>query len=418
MSKPRMLGACFVVTTAIAIGACSASGTDPLTSDTSAGGATGTGGSSTGKGGHSGAGASTGKGGGGNVVGGGGSGLFDGGPTDSGGLTDASACAAVSTKGQLTPLDMFIMLDQSGSMKEVPSGSTVSKWKAVTDGLTKFVQDPAAAGIGVGIQFFGLEDSLGNDSCNSADYRSAAVPIAVLPGNAAPFVNELKKHSPTTSTPTAPALQGAILFAIDWQKAHPDHTTVVVFATDGDPTECAPTNPAALDPCDASCVSTIAGFANTGFTWNPSIRTFVIGMAGATTANLDKWAAAGGTKKAFDASDPNTFVTALNAIRGQALSCELQLPKPQDVDGGMIDFSKINVQTKENGTAADLGQVPNAAGCGPTNGGWYYDNPQNPTHIEICPATCDKLKAAGMMAMGMVEIDILLGCATVVAVPQ
>ena len=416
MSQRRTIGVCFVLGIAITIGACSASGTDPLT-DASTGG-TGTGGGSTGKGGSA-AGGTTGKGGNGNVIGGGTSGLVDGGQGDASTVNDASACAAISTKGQLTPLDMFIMLDQSGSMKEVPKGATVSKWTAVTEGLTKFVQDPAAAGIGVGIQFFGI-DSGGSDSCNSADYRSAAVPIAALPGNATPFVNELKKHMPHTGTPTAPALQGAILFAIDWQKAHPDHTTVVVFATDGDPTACAPTDPDpfATVPCNAACVSTIAGFASTGFTWNPSIRTFVIGMAGATTANLDQWAAAGGTKKAFDASDPTTFVTALNAIRGQALTCELQLPKPQDVDGGMIDFSKVNVQTKENGKTADLGQVPNAAGCGPTNGGWYYDNPQNPAHIEICPATCDALKAAGMGAMSMVEVDILLGCSTVIAVPQ
>ena len=42
----------------------------------------------------------------------------------------------------------------------------------------------------------------------------------------------------STATPTSAALDGAIIHAKDWQTAHPAELTVVVFATDGDPSEC------------------------------------------------------------------------------------------------------------------------------------------------------------------------------------
>ena len=404
MSRRRSLQGVFAVLSVAAMIACGSAGqSEPGPSETTGAGA----GGGTSKGGAGGSG-STGKGGSGaSPLGGGGkgtagaSGIFDGGAMDSG-VTDASACAAVSTKGELTPLDMFIMLDQSGSMKEKVNG--VSKWSAVTSGIKAFVTDKAADGIGVGIQFFGIPQGLG-DSCNVQDYRSASVPIAPLPGNANAIVTELGKHSPSTSTPTAPALEGAILYAIDWSKAHPDHTTVVVFATDGDPTEC--------DPQD---VGSIAMFAATGFSWNPPVRTYVVGMAGATTSNLDAWAKAGGTKASYDASDPTKFVAALNAIRGSALTCELQIPKP--TGSMMVDFNLVNVQVNENGKVTALGQVANQAACSPTAGGWYYDNPAMPQHIEICSQTCDTLKAVQMAPGASVEIDILLGCQTVIQGPN
>jgi hypothetical protein len=178
----------------------------------------------------------------------------------------------------------------------------------------------------------------------------------------------------------------------------------VVFATDGDPTECSPQDPAA-----------IAQFAAHGLTGSPSIKTYVIGMQGATTANLDQWAAAGGTTAAYDASDPSKFITALNAIRGAALACEYLVPVPAE---GELDFGLVNVDFKANGETTALVQVPNAASCDPQAGGWYYDDPQAPKHIEICGATCEAFKAASQVPGADPEVDVLLGCKTVTAVPK
>jgi len=41
-----------------------------------------------------------------------------------------------------------------------------------------------------------------------------------------------------TMTPTVPALQGAINYAKAYAPQHLDRKTIVVFATDGMPTEC------------------------------------------------------------------------------------------------------------------------------------------------------------------------------------
>jgi hypothetical protein len=102
-------------------------------------------------------------------VGGGGI-IIDSG-SDDGGLTDASACAAESKKAELLPLDLYIMLDKSGSMQG-------SKWSSVTSAIDAFVKDPQSAGLGVGLDFFP-----DNPECSIGTYSTPSVPIALLPGN-------------------------------------------------------------------------------------------------------------------------------------------------------------------------------------------------------------------------------------------
>jgi hypothetical protein len=72
-------------------------------------------------------------------------------------LGDA-ACAAQTQKAQQLPLDMYIMLDSSGSMDEQTGTATTSptKWDAIRQALTAFLNDPSSAGIGVGLQYFPL----------------------------------------------------------------------------------------------------------------------------------------------------------------------------------------------------------------------------------------------------------------------
>ncbi|HEY3254445.1 MAG TPA: hypothetical protein VGJ91_10865, partial [Polyangiaceae bacterium] len=66
----------------------------------------------------------------------------------------SDACAAKISTAQAIPLDMYIMLDQSGSMLDPIAGGG-DKWQAVTSALSDFVQQPEAEGIGVGLQYFG-----------------------------------------------------------------------------------------------------------------------------------------------------------------------------------------------------------------------------------------------------------------------
>ncbi|HEV3193004.1 MAG TPA: hypothetical protein VGY54_21000 [Polyangiaceae bacterium] len=62
-------------------------------------------------------------------------------------------CAMDTQRGKELPLDLYIMLDTSGSMNDLV-GPQRSKWNAVSAAITAFVNDPGSAGIGVGVQYF------------------------------------------------------------------------------------------------------------------------------------------------------------------------------------------------------------------------------------------------------------------------
>jgi len=78
----------------------------------------------------------------------------------SGGTTSVdNECAGTLVQAERIPLDMYVMLDVSGSMTEPTVGDTkVTKWQAVSSALNEFVSDPASDGMGIGIQTFPLPD--------------------------------------------------------------------------------------------------------------------------------------------------------------------------------------------------------------------------------------------------------------------
>ncbi|MCC6216289.1 MAG: VWA domain-containing protein [Polyangiaceae bacterium] len=419
-------------------------------------------------------------------AGGGGSGSGDGSVGD--------ACAADVKKGELVPLDMFVMLDSSGSMlQETSSGPT--KWDAVRQALTAFVNDAQVSGMGIGLQFFPLNKAGVPDSCSSnaqcgdgapcflkacmpfpggqlyscsndsqcpltssclalgecsndttfvcnpagncngpggpggpcvpltssycmnattclvGDYATAAVPIAALPGAAPAIVGAIDQRSPGGLTPTGPALQGAVDHARGHAQQNVGHRVVVVFATDGLPTECNPTEPAAI--------AQLAAAAAAG---NPSITTFVIGVfapgeVATARPTLDQIASSGGSNTAFvidtNQNVAQSFIDAMNAIRGTALACEFQIPQPSA--GQTLDFGKVNVDFTSGSTTTGLLYVESAQNCTAQSGGWYYDvDPSQgvPTKILVCPSTCDAFKTATEP-----EVAVKLGCETIFQPP-
>ncbi len=63
------------------------------------------------------------------------------------------ACALTTVRAEQIPLDMYVMMDISGSMLDTTS-SGATKWDGMKQAFTAFVQDPKSAGLGVGIQYF------------------------------------------------------------------------------------------------------------------------------------------------------------------------------------------------------------------------------------------------------------------------
>lgn len=361
-----------------------------------------------------------GNGGGANASGSGGNGGSGGGLiTDSGSGGFGANCAADSYTGELLPLDMYLMLDRSGSMDEG------GKWPAVTSAIKQFVALPNVTDVGMGLAFFpdvpnppppptcatnqdcgkdalcipgfGLCEHLG--SCEPTVYAKAIVGMAPLPGVGSSISTAIDAVQPTGgATPSRPALQGAMMYAIDWAKNHTDHVTVVVLATDGEPTG-----------CDPNSVSDVAAVATQGLGSAPSVKTFVIGV-GAQLTSLDAVASAGGTNKALIVSGSSTaqsFLDALNEIRG-AVGCTYKIPTP--TGGGQADPTKVNVAfTPSGGTQEIFPQVANAGACLGTKS-WYYDNPSNPTQIILCPAACDQVENSP----GQGKMDVAIGCTTIV----
>ncbi|MBK8999151.1 MAG: VWA domain-containing protein [Myxococcales bacterium] len=308
--------------------------------------------------------------------------ILEGGPGD-GSLTDANACATETQKAEPLPLDIYIMLDKSGSMLG-------TKWTSTVSAINSFVNDAQSAGIGVGLDFFP-----DNPECSIGTYSTPSVPIAILPGNATNISGALSSTGPSGGTPTLPAMQGALSYAQTHAIKNPDHVVVIVLATDGQPNDC------------SSSVGGVSGIAQQGVNGSPKILTFVIGV-GSALSNLNQIAQAGGTNSAFIVDTSGNvgqqFIDALNAIRGAALACEYLIPKPQT---GTVDPTKVNVTfTPDGGQPETWPKYANEAACPPTGNGWYYDNDISPTKILLCPGTCSMVKNTKG------QVDVLFGCAT------
>ncbi|HYQ44815.1 MAG TPA: VWA domain-containing protein [Polyangiaceae bacterium] len=78
----------------------------------------------------------------------------------------SDACAAKISTAQAIPLDMYIMLDVSGSMLDT-TATQATKWDSVKTALESFLNDSASAGLGVGLQYFPLQKPGTPDTCTS-----------------------------------------------------------------------------------------------------------------------------------------------------------------------------------------------------------------------------------------------------------
>lgn len=313
------------------------------------------------------------------------------------GTGGAASCGGSTVQAQLAPLAMFIMFDKSGSMGQN------NKWTNATAALKAFFQDPGAAGLEVALRFF-PDGACDGTSCDINACATPQVDAAPLTADPAPtdaqeqkLVQAVASKSPGGNTPMSAALNGATNWGKTYLAAHPDHKVVVVLVTDGEPQGCIN---------DVTQIADIAAQGKAG-----GVSTFTVGLQGSGTNTLNSIAMAGGTNQGFFIGNGNAeadLIAALEAIRGKAIACELAIPAP--TNGQTVDTAQINVEfTPGGGQPATIGNVNGAADCG-ANGGWYYDDPANPTKIELCPTTCDSVQgdAAG-------KLDIVLGCDTIPA---
>jgi hypothetical protein len=316
-------------------------------------------------------------------------------------------CVQASFASHAAPLAMYFMVDQSFTMSDpvpsdpVPGGET--KFSAVQSAMQSFFQSPQSAGMSAGLQFFGLPvavtGGLVNDSCSSSDYAKPNVEIGLLPANADALAASFQAHAPAGSTPTDPALEGAVEHAAAWATANPGHVPAVVLVSDGNPWGCS---------SSTASSAAIAAKAAAGSTAVPGVLTFAVGI-GSNAAGLDLIAAGGGTGHAYYVDDSgalsDAFLAALESIR-VAAPCVYAIPEP---DTGTVDLAKVNVTYD----GSVIGQLAGARSC-TAAGGWYYDPPDEPRTIDLCSSTCQAIfqlsqSATSASANG---VDIALGCQT------
>jgi len=84
--------------------------------------------------------------------------------------------------------------------------------------------------------------------------------------------------------------------------------------------------------------------------------------------------------------------------------CELVIPEPpEDLT---LDYDRVNVEVRSS--SGDPEVVPNVGdGDACVAAGWYYDDPDAPARVHLCPATCETVNS-----LPDAEIDLTFGCDT------
>jgi hypothetical protein len=338
-------------------------------------------------------------------------------------LNGSCGCTGVAHEKQLGagPLDIYLILDRTASMgtdcayepATNPTPPVSSKACFATYALADYLISVSPA-VETRLAFHVM--SLSND-CTGASYTPALIPFTTLPVTAnSTLVQRISDEdfSGGFGTRIEGALRGLASFTASNQTS--GREIIGVLITDGDATNC--------DTVGSNLAQIISDHrAATG------IRTFIIGMTGATEAALEQLAVAGGADPHDDycggVNPPchyfnvgngsgNVLAQALQAISQQAvpLPCQIDVTGLTPPPGEALDYGKVNVTLTQGNTVTTIGQVANAAAC-PTNQlAWYYDQPSAPTLIHLCETACTTVTEAGDGA----HLNVVAGCTETVIV--
>jgi len=296
-------------------------------------------------------------------------------------------CMTEQIEGERKQLVLLIVLDRSGTMSTI--------WHPLTTSLVSFFAAPSSKGIAAGINFYAPPGTAGG--CDAGDYDPPQYPAGPLPGHASTLETVLQGMQLGGETPIYAALEGSLAWAVSYQQAHPEQDVVVALTGDGEPTIC---------DTDAANMAALAAAAFT----TAGVRTFTVAIQGANFTNLDQIAAAGGTEQALDiTSDTSQIEQKMSEIREVTVACDLEIPEPDPADPFVPTQLNVNLDPDGEGSQSStvVPQVGGESECG-SEAGWYYDDPQDPTQVFLCPATCELLKTPDA------TVTFTFGCPTVV----
>jgi hypothetical protein len=302
-------------------------------------------------------------------------------------------CGTLNFTAEPIGVEAFIAVDKSGSMGDL------NKWANTKAAFTAFFTDPQADSLSVALRFW--PDLTCGMLCSPSFCATPEVPMGSLadPNHEQALIGTFNLNGPYGATPMDAALGGACQYAVDNQAGgEAGKRLVVIFLTDGEPTECN------LD------INAIAGHAAAAFN-NHDVLTFAVGLQGSNEAQMNTIAQAGGTNAAYFIGSNNAqaeLIAALKAIQEVAVACSFAMPESPDPSKA-VDPTKVTVIYKTH--PADPGmvipQVANEGSCDPNTGGWYYDNPADPAAILLCEASCNQANNVNFPE-GSIEVEA--GC--------
>lgn len=344
-----------------------------------------------------------------------------GGNTSSGGIKndtpqepfDPSKCAVDTLVGNLLPVELTLVFDNSSSMCFVQAinnfacGDDRSRWPATTNALGAFLRSPESAGLAVAVRTYGPVDSynppaVATNRCSSQAYEVPDFPRQDLPSEQlAAQVTGIAvdtSNPDATETQTGAAITGSAVYSRNREaELNGTKRVAILLITDGNPAGCG------TDPRNQSYEDKLQAIEAAKQAYEQGTEVYVLNIGG-DAAVLNDIAKAGGTTEAIniDGTDTQAISGALDEIRGKALSCDIQVPIP---DVGKADPEKLNITwTPVTGQEPQL--ILQSPDCAEPKG-WRYDNPADPKSIRLCSAICDEV-----LATQTGKIDVVVGCQT------
>lgn len=299
----------------------------------------------------------------------------------SGGVGEAN-CGLLQFQPTARSADIMMVLDRSGSMKDVPdgapSGSTTTKWQIVVPAMQQIVTATQSS-ISWALKTFPEAASDSMSDCAGALTSTPDVPMGTANGaamNAAITVTTPDGNG----TPTGDAIKAATAYLKTAADSNPKY---LLLATDGEPT------------CGGNAAAATTAVSNLAAA---GIPVYVIGIAteGMADAALSSMAMAGGRPRSasppyYPVQTAADLSATLSAIGGQIASCSFSVRPPDP------PADPNNVAVKANGS-----RVPKS-----DTDGWRYG--PDMTSIELTGTWCDQIQSGAIT-----DLEASFACAEAV----
>jgi hypothetical protein len=299
-------------------------------------------------------------------------------------------------------VDLYLIVDRNVTLA-VP-------WAQITDGIARYVDDPEAAGTGVGISWFPAPDASMQTMCDADTYSTPDTTIEPLPGNA----SAIKRDVPDplagfAGSPTSAALAGALTLAASRRNGFTTPQAVVVV-TDAVQDFVCFNEPRDLERLALNARNGPAAIPTYVVALTvPELQSVLELLGFAPLNNLDQVANNGGTGSAREVS--LNLVSGISAaiantlleIQHDAEPCRYEVPASvrDALDAGTADLQTTRLGTISiTGQALALPQLGKVADCGQ---GYYLDDPAAPTWATLCDLTCGAVKSGQRQVQWLTE---------------